>query len=169
MALTAISAAQINFKHNIDHIWHIYTPEAIKQAAKDGKVMHVTSEAGINLIEIPFVPWRTYFGNLPQQDNPSAQAVLDSEIAEIDAQLLKRCQQVKQVLTKSQLKVLQAFARGMNPSEVANTLCIAPSTVSTHTSKIFMACRNAWNMPEGQWLNYYFLRDNFEKYFDDNG
>src|SRR5260221_5420601 len=169
MALTAISAAQINFKHNIDHIWHIYTPEAIKQTAKDGRVMHMTSEAGINLIEIPFVPWRTYFGDLPQQDNPSAQAVVRSQIAEIDAQEHRRRKQVKLALTKDQLKVLQAFAEGMNPAQVANALSIPLSTVSTHTTKIFVSCLNAWNIPEGQPLNYYFLRDKFEKYFDDNG
>src|SRR5258708_2177356 len=169
MALTAISAAQINFKHNIDHIWHIYTPETIKQTAKDGRVMHMTSEGGMKVNGVPFVAWRTYFGDLPQQDNPSAQAVVRSQIAEIDAQEHRRRKQVKLALTKGQLKVLQAFAEGMNPAQVANALSISPSTVSTHTTKIFVACRNAWNMPEGQPLNYYFLRDKFEKYFDHNG
>jgi CRISPR-associated protein Csx14 len=166
MALTAISAAQLNFKHNIDHIWHIYTPEEIQQQARHGRLMHLSPEESVTLIEIPFVPWRTYFSTMPQLDDASAKTVLRSQIAEVDAQEHKRCKQVEQALTKGQLKVLRAFAKGMNPHRVAETLCIVPSTVSTHTSKIFVACREAWEMPENQSLNYYFLRDKFETYFD---
>ena len=166
MALTAISAAQLNFKHNIDHIWHIYTPTEIQQRASNGKLMHLSPEESVTLIEIPFVPWKTYFSAMPQLDDASAKAVLRSQIAEADLQGHKRCKHVEQALTRGQLKVLRAFAKGMNPSQVASALYIAPSTVSTHTSKIFIACRDAWEMPENQPLNYYFLRDKFETYFD---
>lgn len=168
MALTAISAAQLNFKHSIDHIWHIYTPEDIQQKANDGKIMHVTPVGSINLIEIPFVPWRTYFDNFPQQDNDSAKAVLRSQIAEADTQLHRYCRQVEQSLTKQQRSILQAFAKGMHPKEVAKDFYISPSTVSTHTSKIFKECRNAWSLPDDYPVNYHFLRDNFGKYFDHN-
>src|SRR5437879_5058930 len=99
MALTAISAAQLNFKHNIDHIWHIYTPEEIKQEVKDGKMMHV--EDHVTLIEIPFVPWSTYFANMPQQEDSSAKTVMRSQAAEVDAQERERCKQVEQALTKA--------------------------------------------------------------------
>ncbi len=165
MALTAITTAQLNFKHNVDHIWHIYTPEEVKQRVKDGKCMHAAPEDRINLIEMPFVPWRTYFSNMPQQADASMKATLHSQVAEMDALEHKRCKKVEQAITKAQLKVLRAFAKGKKPQEVANALYIAPSTVSTHTSKIFEACRAAWEMPTDYPLNYYFLRDKFEKYF----
>jgi len=167
MALTAISAAQLNFKHHMDHIWHIYTPEEIKQQVRDGKLMHISPVESVSLIEIPFVPWRTYFATLPEQEDTSARAILRSQVAQIDAQEKKRCKQVEQALTKAPLKVLRAFAKGMNPQQVADALYISPSTVSTHTSKIFQECRIAWEMPENQPLNYYFLREKFDNYFDD--
>ena len=53
----------------------------------------------------------------------------------------------------------------MNPQEVAHTLSISLSTVSTHTSKIFIECRTAWDLPTTYALNYHFLREHFEKYF----
>lgn len=167
MALTAISAAQLNFKHHMDHIWHIYTSEEIKQLARNGKLMHTTPVESVSLIEIPFVPWRTYFATLPEQDDTSAEAILRSQVAQLDAQHKRRCKQVEQALTKAQFKVLRTFAKGMNPQQVAQKLSISPSTVSTHTSKIFQECRIAWEMPESQPLNYYFLREKFERYFVD--
>ena len=61
MALTAISAAQLNFKHNIDHIWHIYTPEEVKQRARDGKVMHSSPQDHVNLNRAAIRPLENLF------------------------------------------------------------------------------------------------------------
>lgn len=164
MSLLAISAALLNFDH-YDHIWHIYTPDDIRQQANEGAIMHVAIEYGVNLIEMPFVPWGTYFSNLPQPFNTSAKAVLRSQLVEMEAQHYAHCKQVEQALTKSQLKILRALARGMSPQEVANAFDISPSTVSTHTTRIYEECRIAWSLPSSQSLNYYFLRDKFERYF----
>ena len=38
MSLFAIPVASFNFDRH-DHIWHIYTPEHIKEQASDGKLM----------------------------------------------------------------------------------------------------------------------------------
>ncbi|HYT37041.1 MAG TPA: CRISPR-associated ring nuclease [Ktedonobacteraceae bacterium] len=54
MALTAISAAQLNFKHNIDHIWHLYSPEEVIQRARDGRIMHILPEDGGESDRDPF-------------------------------------------------------------------------------------------------------------------
>ncbi len=163
MALTAISAAQLNFKHNIDHIWHIYTPEEVIQRVRDGQMMHSLPEDRVNLIEIPFVPWSTYFSTIPQTDESSAKAMLRSQIAEAEEH--KRCRQVEQAITKGQLKVLRAFAEGKTSKEVADMLCVSPSTVSTHLTTIFRQCRIAWNLPESYSLDYHFLREKFARYF----
>ena len=77
----------------------------------------------------------------------------------------KRCKQVARTITKGQLKVLHVFAGGKTPDEVAGTLVISPSTVSSHLSKIFDECRTAWNLPPKPRLDYHFLREHFAGFF----
>src|SRR5690348_4346929 len=55
MGLMAISAAQLKFDP-FDHIWDIYTPEPIKNVARGGQLMHLPPEAGVTLLEVPFIP-----------------------------------------------------------------------------------------------------------------
>src|SRR5947208_3811243 len=133
MSLLAISAAQLKFDP-FDHIWHIYTPDALREQVKDGRQMHVPPDAGVKLIEVPFIPLGAYFAGI-EHIADSTQAVQ----RHMDLQERRRCQQVEQALAhKRPLDILHAFAKGMNPQEVADTLCISMSTVSTHTSKIFV-------------------------------
>lgn len=164
MALLAISAAQLKFDP-FDHIWHIYTPEDIKTQVKDGQQMHVPANVGVNLIEMPFIPLGDSFLNIPPTAN-TAQAVQNAKQTQMEAEEHDRCQQVDRALTKRQRDVLRAFAAGMNPDDVAKRLNITPSTVSTHTTKIFEECRNAWNRPLNFPLSYHFLYERFGKYFD---
>jgi CRISPR-associated protein Csx14 len=159
MALLAISAAQLKFDP-FDHIWHIYTPEAIKHTARDGQLMHVPPEAGIKLIEVPFIPLGAYFAGIEQV--ATTQAVQHH----MDAQEYQRCKQVEQALANRRpLDILRVFAQGKTPQEVADTLCISMSTVSTHLMKIYDECRAAWNFPADYGLNYYFLHAHFQGYF----
>src|SRR5260370_40840178 len=46
MSLLAISVASLNFDRH-DHIWHIYTPEAVQEQANEGKLMHGSPDAGL--------------------------------------------------------------------------------------------------------------------------
>lgn len=163
MSLLAISAAQLKFDP-FDHIWHIYTPDPVKEQVREGKLMHVPSDAGVKLIEVPFIPLGAYFAGI-EHIADSAQAVQHH----MDLQEHGRCQCVAQTLAhKRPLDILQAFAKGMSPQEVASTLYISLSTVSTHTSKIFIECRTAWDLPENHPLTYHFLREHFGKYFGYN-
>ena len=160
MSLLAISAAQLKFDP-FDHIWHIYTPEPVREQVKDGKRMHISPEAGVKLIEVPFIPLGAYFAGIEHLAD-STQAVQ----RHMDLQEHRRCEQVEQALAhKRPLDILQAFAKGMNPQEVAAALCISLSTVSTHTSKIFVECRTAWDLAPNYALTYHFLREHFGKYF----
>jgi len=166
MALLAISAAQLLFDP-FDHIWHIYTPEHIKEKVKDGTCMHVPPDTDVNLIEVPFFPLGDYSLNISPMIN-TAQAAQYAQKQQMDAREHDCCKQVERALNKRPLSVLRAFARGMSPQEVAEDLSITLSTVSTHTSRIFEECRIAWDLPTDHSLNYYFLRDKFGKYFDHN-
>ena len=84
MSSIATEAALLNFTHS-DHIWHIYTPEAIQRQANEGTLMHIPPQKGINLIERRFVPWGTYFSGLPQAID-SAQEARHAQQRTINAQ-----------------------------------------------------------------------------------
>jgi CRISPR-associated protein Csx14 len=163
MSLLAISAAQLKFDP-FDHIWHIYTPEPLREQVKDGRQMHAPPDAGVKLIEVPFIPLGAYFAGIESLAD-STQAVQHH----MNLQERRRCERVEQALAhKRPLDILRAFARGMNPQEVADTLFISLSTVSTHTSRIFEECRIAWDLPEHSALTYHFLREHFGTYFGTN-
>lgn len=163
MALLAIAAAQLEFDP-FDHIWHIYTPDELKEQVRDGKQMHVAPNVGVNLIEMPFIPLGDYAANIRPMAN-TAQAAQEAKQAQMEAERRARCKRVEQALTKRQRDVLRAFAASMNPQEVADDLVITPSTVSTHLGKIFEACRDSWELPEGYTLTYHFLHERFASYF----
>ena len=69
-------------------------------------------------------------------------------------------------LTSRQVEVLRAFAGGLTPQEVAERLVVTVKTVDAHKTVILDECRNAWNLPEGGWLTYHFLREKFGRHFD---
>src|SRR5437764_12165006 len=90
MSLLAISAAHLHFDH-LDRIWHIYTPDAVRERAKEGALMHFSANDGVQLIQGPFVPWGTYFPTLP---DASAETQRSLQIKQMDTQLWKRCKEV---------------------------------------------------------------------------
>jgi CRISPR-associated protein Csx14 len=168
MSLLAISAAQMNFTH-LDHIWHIYSPREFRLRSNEGAIMHATPEDGVRLIEMPFVPWGAYFPHLPHSPHSSstnAQQALSNQVAQMDKTEQAHCSQVFNDLTPRQRDVLYTFSQGMKRQQVADNLHITLKTVDSHKMQILAACRNAWNMPEDEPLDYTFLRDHFADYFD---
>ncbi len=77
MSSIATEAALLNFTHS-DHIWHIYTPEAVQKQVSEGAIMHSSPRDGVHLIERHFVPWGTYFSDLSQTVS-SAQETIRSQ------------------------------------------------------------------------------------------
>ncbi len=165
LALLAMSAAMLHFDHD-DYLWHMYTPAAFLERARDGAVMHAQPEAGVRLLRVPLAPWGAYFPGLrtlAQLTPAEAVAMQTHQLAEDEYQ---RCQQVVTCLTPRQSDTLRAFASGQNPQEVAETLCVTVKTVHAHKTIILRECRNAWELPEGERLTYHFLRDRFKAYFE---
>ncbi len=160
MSLLAVSVAAFNFDHR-DHIWHLYTPEAIRRQADEGRMMHVPSEAGVKLLRSPFPSLGAYVYN-PLQSFRNAQ---ETERYQREAQEQACCQQVVEQATPAQLRVLQAFGRGLRPAQVATELSISPSTVNNHKTALLDYCHNAWNIPPDERLDYHFLRAKFASYF----
>lgn len=160
MALLATSVAFLNFDRH-DRVWHIYTPEAIQQCTNDGALMHVSTEAGVCLIESPSMSLGAYLPNQAQ----SFYAAQSAQRSRLDAQERARCKQVVKAATRRQLEVLQAFASGLTPQEVADKLSIDIKTVHSHKTILLDHCRNAWeNINEP--LDYRFLQKAFVGYLD---
>ena len=166
MSSIATEAALLNFTHS-DHIWHIYTPDAIQAQANAGALMHVSPRDGVHLIERHFVPWGTYFSDLPQTIS-TAQEAIRFQKSKVDAQEQARCDQVVNQATDRQLEVLRAFAKELSPQEVANHLCLSVKTVDTHKTVLLGLCRNAWNKGPNESLDYHFLQKAFANYFDND-
>jgi len=160
ISLLAISVASLNFDRH-DHIWHIYTPEAVQEQANEGKVMHVASDAGIKLIKGPFIALGAYI----YQPTSSFNMAQEEQRSQMDAQDRACCAEVKGNATQAQLIVLQAFARSLRPQQVAKELSITLATVNSHKTALLNLCHDAWNVPDEERLDYHFLRAKFAGYF----
>ncbi|MEO7019000.1 MAG: CRISPR-associated ring nuclease, partial [Ktedonobacteraceae bacterium] len=163
MALLAISVAALNFDRH-DHIWHLSTPEAIREEADEGQLMHVAPDAGLKLIQGPFLSLGAYISNPAE----SFRRVQEEQRGQMDAQERARCAEVANHATPAQRKVLHAFARGLRPQQVADELCIATVTVNTHKTVLLSHCHTAWNIPDAERLDYHFLAAKFSNYFQND-
>lgn len=163
LGLLTMSAAMLHFGHQ-DLLWHMYTPDDLRIAAKDGAVMHAPPDADFRLIRVPMMPWGSYFPALRQLARPTdaERDVLAAPRAALDYAEEARKMAVLQQLTDRQTDVLFAFADGLNPQQVAEKLFITIKTVDSHKTVILAECRNAWNLPEAEWLDYRFIADKFE-------
>lgn len=165
LGLLTMSAAMLHFGHQ-DVLWHMYTPDNLRQAAHEGAVMHAPPEAEFRLIRVPMMPWGSYFPALRQLARPTAaeRDVLAAPRAALDYAEEARKTAVLQKLTERQREVLAAFAGGLNPQQVAEKLFITIKTVDSHKTIILAECRNAWNLPEDTYLDYRFLAEKFEHF-----
>lgn len=128
--------------------------------------MHLPSaqDTGFRLIQVPMMPWGSYFPVLRQLTRPvtGEQDMLAAPRRVLDYGEESRRTAVLKQLTRRQRDVLQAFGEGLTPQEVADKLFISVKTVDSHKTAILAECRNAWALPEEAWLDYRFLADKFE-------
>ncbi len=166
LGLLTMSAAMLHFGHQ-DVLWHMYTPDEIRQAANEGAIMHLPAGSGFRLIRVPMMPWGSYFPALRQLVRPAAGTgdVLAGPRAVLDKAEQARCQTVVDNLTGRQRDALLAFAAGLNPQRTAEKLVVSIKTVDSHKTVILAECRNAWGLPEDEWLDYHFLADKFNRFF----
>lgn len=160
MALLAISVATLNFDRH-DRIWHIYTPQALQEEARDGRIMHVGPEAGVRLIQEPFLPLGAYI----YHTDLSFRAAQIEQRSQMDAQDRAACASVVKEASPAQLKVLKAFGKGLRPQQVAEQLGVSLKTVHSHKTHLLRSCINAWNIDSDERLDYHFLQVKFARYF----
>lgn len=163
MSILSMSAAILSLEHE-DRMWHLYTPDSIRERAKDGALLHVEPEDGVHLIEVPLARLSEDVRATLSLD-ASARDIIRAQEEQAEAEEQARCKRVVEQLTARRLEVLKAFARGLHPFEVAVELSISSPTVSTHTTALLSFCREAWSIRERERLDYRFLQLKFGRYF----
>jgi len=171
MGLMAVSAALLHFDHR-DRLWHLYTPDELREEAFEGAVLHARSDAapgparGVRLIQVPLAPWGAYFPGLKQMVGAPAASVVRAQMEWLESDERARCQRVMKRLTERQRGVLQLVAAGRTTQEVAEAFNISLKTVDAHKTATLAECRNEWAAPSGGRLDYHFLRTKFGPCFE---
>lgn len=160
IGLLAMSVAVLHFDHQ-DSLWHLYTPRDLRQRADEGAILHVEPDEGVRLIRVPMAPWGAYFPALRMLTSGTPDQVIGAQNRWMSGVDHACCRAVVEKLSPRQLEVLQAFAAGHSPQDVAEQLVISLKTVDSHKSVILAECRNAWGLEEDERLTYHFLRDKF--------
>jgi CRISPR-associated protein Csx14 len=170
MGLMAMSAAMLHFDHQ-DRLWHLYTPDDLRQRAFEGALMHVEETDGVRLIQVPIAPLGAYFPALRALAQPvTGEATTSQQALSLRTRLMEQvdrehCQAVLSRLTPRQVEVLRGLAQGMSPQEVADQLGIALKTLDSHKTVIFAHCRTAWALSDAFKVDYHFLKDKFGPVF----
>jgi CRISPR-associated protein Csx14 len=168
MSFLSVSAALLNFEP-ADRLWHLYTPEAVAQRVRDGAIMHVQPEDGVQLIEVPFARLaQPILSHLLSSNHSDARAAIRSQTEQREAEEHAKCSQVVNEAKPAQRKVLRAIAKGLYPQDVAALLNRNLATINSHTNVLYGLCRNAWNIPGKVRVDYRFLQMKFANYFTDD-
>lgn len=170
LGLLTMSAAMLHFGHQ-DVLWHMYTPDDIRREANEGAMLHLPPNSGFRLIRVPMMPWGSYFPQLRQLAQP-VNTIIQGDVlarsrAAMDAAEWARCRAVAEQLTRRQRDVLRCVASGLTPQETADVLHITLATVDSHKTVIYELCRQAWSVPPTARLDYRFLAEKFEAYFEE--
>jgi CRISPR-associated protein Csx14 len=161
ISLQALSAAALLLTGQ-DHCWHLYTPEDLRAQAGEGKIMHAAPGSGVRLVSVPLLPMGLFVPGLRQAAFMAPEQFMAAATQRLNSADAQRCHAVICQLTPRQREVLRAFAQGArSAADVGRQLSIGVSTVRTHLGAILGECRNAWELPAGEKLDFHFLREHF--------
>jgi CRISPR-associated protein Csx14 len=163
MALMAISAALLHLEHG-DRVWHLFTPDAVQNRVRDGAVLHVRPEDGVELIEVPLAPLGAYFPGIRPLLAASPAQIWAWQTQILDTQDRERCRQVWEQLTPQQQEVLRQLATGQTRRQVAERLSLSVKTVDSHKTTILGLCRQVWGLDESSYVDSRFLERKFGPY-----
>ena len=128
--------------------------------------MHARPEDNVRLIEVPFarLAQPILLRLLSNEPKNARQVINEQEKRERD-ELRLRCKRVAEGVTATQLKVLRAFARGLDPQDVAKELDRDIKTINSHTTVLLKETRIVWEIDTQKHLSYHFLQKMFAEYF----
>ncbi len=158
MALLAFSVAMLQFD-SADRAWHLHTPGEVTGEAYNGALLHVPPGAGVQLIEVPLVPWGAYFPGMRNLLARSPQEVRSAHLGWLSDAERKRCREVWQQLTPRQQDALRALTDTATREQAAEQIGIAVTTLDSHKTAILRACHLAWDTEAR--LDIHFLRQKF--------
>ncbi|MCS7061698.1 MAG: CRISPR-associated ring nuclease [Anaerolineae bacterium] len=166
IALQALSVAALLLTPQ-DRCWHLYTPPALRDAAGEGRILHVTPDVAPNgetvyLVPVPVLPLGLWIPGLQQAAFQSPDQILSAGRQWLSAQDEERCREVLGRLTQRQRDVLRVFADGaMTVREAAQRLHVSVHTINSHLNVIRQECRNAWGLSAEDKVDARFLCDHF--------
>ncbi len=166
LGILALSVAPFYFGY-ADRVWHLHSPDAVQQQTRDGALMHVDDRDDVRLIELSLFPGGRLLPTRPSAWPGPTLVSPTAALDDLDNQDRRRCLRVWRNLSPAQRRVLRAFAGGYDAQTVAAQLGISLSTVNTHKTVIYDECRIAWDLPDGQPRNYYWLHQTFNPYLTD--
>lgn len=164
LGMLALSAAQLYFTKT-DRVWHLYSSDHIRELSNRGSYLHIDAPNEIQLIQVPLQTWGHMLPWLRGDQSITAKELRSNSQQQIDQAEYKRCREVITRLRPRELDVLREFANGLDPQGVADKLNIVISTVHKHKKTILGECVNAWSLPEGRRIPFYWLREHFKDYF----
>ena len=169
IGVLTMSAAMLHFGH-LDKLWHVYSPDDVRDESREGQLMHAPLKSGVELVEVPMMPWGNYFPQLRHLAMPETRSDMFGPQKEMfdSAEHVHR-KQVIDRLTPRQYDVLRLLAQGMHPNEVAEQLHIGRKTVDSHKTVILDHCRNVWSIPDARWLDYHFIAEKFRDFGRSDG
>lgn len=166
VGLLAMSVAALHFTPS-DRLWHLYTPNQLKQAAGEGQILHAPpNEPQPFLLEVPIMPGSETLPMLRHLLSASPHEVLAARRAHLARIEQNHCQQVWQELTNRQREVLTLLAQGKSPQDVGELLSITLATVSSHQHIIYQHCRNVWMLADNEQIDYHWLQKKFGAWVD---
>lgn len=161
---TLVFSAALLYLDQSDHVWHLYSSDAIRAATHEGQVLHLPSHPEVALTEVAFTPWGRFFPILREQPGQGARAAYETSTQLADDEELERCRMVYQRLTPRQREVLRAIAQDYEPQLLAAHLKISQRTLDDYKSAIFAECRSSWALPVDFRITFDWTRRRFAPY-----
>lgn len=158
----AFSAALL-YLDQADHIWHLYSSDAVRAATHEGRALHLPDHPEVHLAEVAFTPWGRFFPVL-REPAGGARGAYASATRQADNEELQRCRAVHRRLSPRQRELLRAIAQDIDPQLLAEQLKLRPRTLDEYRAAIFAECRGEWALPGELRVTYDWVRRKFAPY-----
>jgi CRISPR-associated protein Csx14 len=161
---TLLFSAALLYLDQSDHVWHLYSSDAVRAATHEGRQLHLPGHPEVALAEVAFTPWGRFFPILRERPGRGAGAAYAASTHQADEEELQRCRAVYELLSPRLREVLRAIAQDHEPQLLAAHLKISQRTLDDYKSAIFAECRVGWALPADVRPTFDWVRRKFAPY-----